>query len=116
MVALGKVYRGRMVDVLATNHKLRDRARRIVAAVTGVKDRAAQALLRQAGGRAKLAIAIHELGLPAAEAARRLAAAGDDLHRLLDGDGATATTAKGAVATKKRRRPSRGRAARPRAD
>jgi len=115
MVKLGKVYRGRMVDVLATNHKLRDRARRIVAAVTGVKDRAAQALLRQAGGRAKLAIAIHELGTPAAEAARRLAAAGDDLHRLLAEEPPKPRRA-AAGATKKRRPPSRGRAARPRAD
>ncbi len=85
MVKLGKVYRGRMVDVLATNQKLKDRARRIVQEVTNTRPKAAQSLLRQAGGRPKLAIAIHELGVPASEAAARLAAAGGDLHRLLDG-------------------------------
>ncbi len=84
MVRLGKVYRGRMVDVVASNAKLRDRARRIVVELARVSDRAAQKLLKQAGGRAKLALAIHALDVPAAEAARRLAEAGGDLHRLLD--------------------------------
>jgi len=85
MVKLGKVYRGRMVDVVATNQKLRDRARRIVAELTGADARTVRALLAQAGGRAKLALAIHALGVAPAEAARRLDAAGGDLHRLLDG-------------------------------
>jgi N-acetylmuramic acid 6-phosphate etherase len=83
MVALGKVYRGRMVDVVASNDKLRDRARRIVAELCRVDERAARSLLKRAGGRPKLAVAMHALGLPSAEAAARLAAAGDDLHRLL---------------------------------
>jgi N-acetylmuramic acid 6-phosphate etherase len=88
MVALGKVYRGRMVDVVASNDKLRDRARRIVVEICAVDDRTARSLLKRAGGRPKLAIAMHVLGLPAAEATTRLAAAGDDLHRLL-GDAPT---------------------------
>ncbi|HEX4459878.1 MAG TPA: N-acetylmuramic acid 6-phosphate etherase, partial [Polyangia bacterium] len=83
MVALGKVYRGRMVDVVASNDKLRDRARRIVAELCRVDERTARSLLKRAGGRPKLAIAMHALALPAAEAAERLAEAGDDLHRLL---------------------------------
>jgi len=83
MIKLGKVHRGRMVDVLATNQKLRDRARRIVAEICGVGPRAAQKLLKQAGGRPKLAIAIHALDVSAAEAQKRLDAAGGDLHALL---------------------------------
>jgi N-acetylmuramic acid 6-phosphate etherase len=83
MIKLGKVYRGRMVDVVATNDKLRDRARRIVGELCGVDERTARSLLRRAAGRPKLAIAMHALGVPAAEAAARLAAAGDDLNRLL---------------------------------
>jgi N-acetylmuramic acid 6-phosphate etherase len=83
MIALGKVYRGRMVDVVASNEKLRDRARRIVCEICRVDERSARSLLKRAGGRPKLAIAMHALGLPAAEAAARLAEAGDDLHRLL---------------------------------
>jgi N-acetylmuramic acid 6-phosphate etherase len=97
MVKLGKVYRGRMVDVVATNRKLKDRARRIVAELCGVDERRARALLKQAGGRAKLAIAIAELRVAAPEAARRLDEAGGDLRRLLDG-------ARAAVSKKRRRR------------
>jgi N-acetylmuramic acid 6-phosphate etherase len=85
MVKLGKVYRGRMVDVVASNDKLRDRARRIVSELCGVDDRAARSLLRRANGKPKLAIAMHALGLPASDAAARLAVAGDDLSRLLAG-------------------------------
>ena len=82
MVALGKVYRGRMVDVVASNEKLKDRARRIVGELCRVDERTARSLLRRAGGRVKIAIAMHALGLPAADAAERLAAANGDLHRL----------------------------------
>ncbi len=83
MVKLGKVYRGRMVDVVASNRKLKDRARRIVAELCGVDAQVARALLDQAGGRAKLAIAIHALGVARDEAARRLDEAGGDLRRLI---------------------------------
>jgi N-acetylmuramic acid 6-phosphate etherase len=85
MMKLGKVYRGRMVDVVATNQKLRDRARRIVSELAGVDTATASALLAKAGGRAKLALAMQALDLSPPEAARRLEAAGGDLHRLLDG-------------------------------
>lgn len=83
MVALGKVYRGRMVDVVAHNDKLRDRARRIVVEICDLDERGAHELLRRAGGRPKLAIAMHALGLSATEAAARLTAADDDLRKLL---------------------------------
>ncbi|MDB4969116.1 MAG: murQ, partial [Myxococcales bacterium] len=82
MVALGKVYRGRMVDVVATNDKLRDRARRIVEELCRVDARTARSLLKRAGGRPKLAVAMHALGAGAAEAREQLAAVGDDLHQL----------------------------------
>jgi N-acetylmuramic acid 6-phosphate etherase len=86
MVALGKVYRGRMVDVVASNEKLKDRARRIVGELCRVDERTARGLLKRAGGRVKLAVAMHALGLPAAETAARLADAGDDLQRLFEGE------------------------------
>jgi N-acetylmuramic acid 6-phosphate etherase len=98
MMKLGKVYRGRMVDVLASNRKLKDRARRIVAELAEVSAPAAQALLVQAGGRPKLALAIHALGVSRGEAERRLAEAGGDLHRLL------AAPAHRSAASKKGRR------------
>jgi N-acetylmuramic acid 6-phosphate etherase len=82
MVQLGKVYRGRMVDVVASNRKLRDRARRMVMELAGINDRRARALLEKAGWRVKLALAMHALDGDAEEAARALEASAGDLHRL----------------------------------
>ena len=56
MIRLGKVYGNLMVDVRATNEKLRDRARRIVAAATGCSDAQAADALKKCGGHAKSAI------------------------------------------------------------
>lgn len=52
-VELGHVYRGMMVNVIADNTKLRDRAGRIVAAVAGVDAETAQAALSKTGGQVK---------------------------------------------------------------
>jgi N-acetylmuramic acid 6-phosphate etherase len=82
MTKLGKVYRGRMVDVVASNDKLKARALRIVMELTQLDEKHATALLRRAKGRAKLALAMHLTGLGAAEAGKRLHAASDDLRRL----------------------------------
>lgn len=53
---LGKVYENLMVDVQATNDKLRSRARRIVCEATGVGEEHAGELLLVAEGSVKLAI------------------------------------------------------------
>src|ERR1700737_1283605 len=53
---LGHTYRGRMVDVVAANAKLRDRAVRIVADLTGASAARVESALTDAGGSAKLAI------------------------------------------------------------
>ena len=82
MTRLGKVYHGRMVDVVASNNKLRARALRIVMELTDLDEKRARALLRRAKGRAKIALAIHITGATAPEAERRLVAAGGDLRRL----------------------------------
>ncbi|WNG48953.1 N-acetylmuramic acid 6-phosphate etherase [Archangium minus] len=71
-VTLGKVYRGRMVDVRPTNEKLRERAARMVAELTDLSPAAAKRLLEQAGNEVKVALAMHFTGLPAKEAKRRL--------------------------------------------
>jgi N-acetylmuramic acid 6-phosphate etherase len=71
-VALGKVYRGRMVDVRPTNEKLRERAARMVAELTDLSPVAAKRLLEQAGNEVKVALAMHFTGLPAKEARRRV--------------------------------------------
>ena len=56
MVKLGKVYGNLMVDVHATNEKLRDRAKRIVMAATGCDEITAVELLKKFNGSAKSAI------------------------------------------------------------
>ena len=103
MVALGKVYRGRMVDVVASNEKLKDRARRIVCELCRVDERTARSLLKRAGGRPKLAIAMHALGVGAAEATAALAAAGDDLHKLLEDKNDRRRAPRPATRTRRRR-------------
>jgi N-acetylmuramic acid 6-phosphate etherase len=69
MIRIGKVYGNWMVDLRATNAKLRDRSRRIVSEVTGLDRRAAAALLARAHGRVKVALVMHfrRIGRQAAE-------------------------------------------------
>ncbi|MET0405808.1 MAG: N-acetylmuramic acid 6-phosphate etherase [Cystobacter sp.] len=75
-VLLGKVYRGRMVDLRPGNTKLRARAARMVAELTGLAPPEAQQLLEQAGHEVKVALAMHFAGVSAAQARRRLKQAG----------------------------------------
>jgi N-acetylmuramic acid 6-phosphate etherase len=72
MVRVGKTYGNLMVDVKSTSEKLRDRARRIVAAVTGLDYAAADALLKRAGWNVKAAIVMQELGMTRTKALSRL--------------------------------------------
>ncbi|TCK71908.1 N-acetylmuramic acid 6-phosphate etherase [Acidipila rosea] len=72
-VRLGYVYGNLMVNVQPTNAKLVDRARRIVASITGLETAEAAELLRQAGS-VKVAVLMHRLGLNKGEAEMRLAA------------------------------------------
>jgi len=72
MIALGKAYGPRMVDVRLTNAKVRRRAVRIVRDAAGVDEEAAAAALAAAGGHAKTAIVALLAGVDAAEAAVRL--------------------------------------------
>ncbi len=56
MIKMGKVYGNLMVDLKATNRKLRARARRIFCAVTGENETEAERFLDLAEGDTKLAI------------------------------------------------------------
>ncbi len=62
MVRMGKVYGNLMVDVRATNVKLKDRSVRIVMNATGLPREAAQKLHAEAQGNIKAAIVMHESG------------------------------------------------------
>jgi N-acetylmuramic acid 6-phosphate etherase len=72
MIALGKAYGPRMVDLRLTNAKVRRRAVRIVRDAAGVDEQAAATALAAAGGHAKTAIVALLAGVDAAEAAARL--------------------------------------------
>lgn len=75
MIRLGKVYGNLMVDVKSSNQKLEERARRIVMTATGCSRQEAVKALAESQGRAKTAIVMILLNLPAKEAEDRLAAA-----------------------------------------
>jgi N-acetylmuramic acid 6-phosphate etherase len=59
MIKLGKVYGNLMVDLKATNNKLRDRSVRIVMEVTNLSRPRARRLLSRAKGKVKAAIVMH---------------------------------------------------------
>lgn len=82
LIRSGRVHENLMVDLRATNDKLKDRAARIISTLTGSSREDAFALLDSADGSVKLAIAMHKLNAPRDEAQTRLNAAGGYLHRL----------------------------------
>jgi N-acetylmuramic acid 6-phosphate etherase len=83
MVRLGKVHGNLMVDVVATNHKLRGRAVRLVRTLTGAGEEEARALLDAAGGRVKVAAVMHRRAVDAGRASELLAGARGSLRPLL---------------------------------
>ena len=60
MVRLGKVYENLMVDLKASNNKLRDRGAGIIATLTGVDKPTAIGLLQKADGHVKVAIVMQK--------------------------------------------------------
>jgi N-acetylmuramic acid 6-phosphate etherase len=85
MVRAGKVYENLMVDVKATNAKLRDRAARIISTLTKLERDAALELLDRCDGEVKTAIVVKRLELEPAEARERLVDAQGHLGRVLEG-------------------------------
>ena len=69
MVRIGKTFGNLMVDLTATNEKLRDRSQRIVSDLTGLSSEAAQKLLSECSHQVKTAIVVHHRKLTP-EAAR----------------------------------------------
>ena len=76
MVKLGKCYRNLMVDVRATNVKLRDRSIRITMNATGLDREAAAALYAEANGSIKTAIVMNVTGAKREQAEAALDACG----------------------------------------
>lgn len=84
MIRLGKTFGNLMVDVYATNEKLRARVRRIVRAATGASSELVDAALEASEGNAKVAIVSLLANVDAADARARLAAAGDNTRVALN--------------------------------
>ena len=82
MIRLGRVWRGRMVDMVARNEKLRRRAERMLAGLTGAGPEPVRAALAKAGGKVKLAVLLLA-GQERAEAERLLARHGGTLRAAL---------------------------------
>jgi N-acetylmuramic acid 6-phosphate etherase len=86
MVRLGKTYGNLMVDVVASNAKLRSRARSAVAIATGAADDEVDAALQASAGDVKVAIVSLLSGVDAPAARRRLEAAGGLVRQALEQD------------------------------
>jgi N-acetylmuramic acid 6-phosphate etherase len=83
MVKLGKTYGNLMIDVHASNEKLRGRARSAVALATGAGSDEVDAAIAAAGGDAKVALVALATGVDARAARERLAAAGGVVREAL---------------------------------
>lgn len=83
MVLLGKTYGNLMVDLRASNSKLSDRARRIVAAITGATEAEAADQLARCDGEVKTAIVAQVCGISPEIARRRLDECGGHLRQAI---------------------------------
>jgi N-acetylmuramic acid 6-phosphate etherase len=81
MIRLGKTFGNLMVDLRATNDKLKDRSERILMEVCEVDRPAARALLESSGGIVKTAIVMHFLGESREDAENSLASVGGVIRR-----------------------------------
>ncbi len=84
MVQLGKTYGNLMVDLRATNVKLLERSRRIVAMLTSLSPQDAEALLAKCGGEVKTAIIAQRRNIPAVQARELLQQTGGRLRAALE--------------------------------
>lgn len=84
MVRLGHVYSNLMIDMPATNEKLRNRAVRMVELAAGVPRPAAVQALRDAEGNVKLATVVAKKRIDAGEARLLLAQHGGRLREVLE--------------------------------
>ena len=86
MVLLGKTFGNLMVDVQATNYKLRQRALSIVRQVTGLDAEAAEPLLASSGDNVKTAILMARAQISPDQARARLTEHGNVLRAALDAE------------------------------
>ncbi len=85
MIRLGRVYSNLMIDMPATNEKLRNRAVRMVELAAGVSRPAAVQAMRDAGGNVKLATVMAKKKLSAGDARALLDTHRGNLREVLEG-------------------------------
>jgi N-acetylmuramic acid 6-phosphate etherase len=86
MIKWGKTYGNLMVDVKTGSEKLKDRARRILAVVTGLDYEAADTLLKRAKWNVKAAIVMQKTGLTLPQAIKRLRDADNSVREAIGED------------------------------
>jgi N-acetylmuramic acid 6-phosphate etherase len=84
MILLGRVYSNLMIDMPATNEKLRSRAVRMVELAAGVSRPVAVQAMRDANGNVKLASVMAAKRLSLEDAKAILAAHGGNLRKVLE--------------------------------
>lgn len=84
MIKLGKVYKNLMVDVHASNFKLRERAKQIVCDVTGVAYSQAESVLEQTNFQVKLSIVMLLTNTTIEEATELLAQSEGHVRRAVE--------------------------------
>jgi N-acetylmuramic acid 6-phosphate etherase len=85
MIRIGKTYGNLMVDLRATNDKLRDRSERILMEVCGISRNDARRALELADQRVKIAIVMQQLALTKADAINALERSGGVIRRVIPG-------------------------------
>ncbi|MFZ4451918.1 N-acetylmuramic acid 6-phosphate etherase [Salibacterium aidingense] len=83
MVRMGKVYENLMVDVQASNHKLKDRAKRIVIEATGAKNEEVEAALNACNFEVKPAIVMLLNQCSTRTAVEKLNNSGGDIRKAM---------------------------------
>ena len=83
MIRLGKAYGNLMVDLVATNQKLRSRALRLTKEATGADEEICKACLEKAGGHVKTAILMVLTGLDASDAREALSRTSGHLRQAI---------------------------------
>lgn len=87
MVRIGKTYGNLMVDLRATNSKLRERSKNIVRRLTGLDAEQAQRLLERCDGEVKTAVVCHHHDINPQDARDLLARCGGQVRKALEDHG-----------------------------
>jgi N-acetylmuramic acid 6-phosphate etherase len=83
MIRLGKTWGNLMVDLRATNLKLKDRSERILMETCRISRDEARTLLEAAGGSVKVGIVMQRAGVSQEEAVKRIHDAGGLIRRVI---------------------------------